>query len=144
MSLNKLLKIGYLTLNYTRCAISWFDFKTERTVRSKISIPLETTGRDFIFTGGVWKVTFYNLKLYAGWFTVHWGDTYTHLRGRDSDIYIQGLIINLDRYLYLSSGIINLLERYLNPCSAIRLFVSEGFGIFRMFHKSRRSLLQFV
>ena len=26
----------------------------------------------FHFTWGVWKITFFNLKLYAWWFTIHW------------------------------------------------------------------------
>ena len=48
-------------------------------------IDFDSTGdhrRDFIFTGGVSKNAFYNLKLYAGWFTFHW---------RDSDVLPGGL-----------------------------------------------------
>ena len=42
--------------------------------------------------------------------------------------------------MYLSSVIINLLERYLNPCSAKRFFVSESFWIF----KNPKSLRNFT
>ena len=81
-------------------------------VRSEILTALEFGDhrREFIFTWGVWKNTFYNLRLYAGWFTFHW---------RDSDIFpwffliplvgfrnpSQGFIIPLEEFRYLSRGL---------------------------------------
>ena len=59
--------------------LSSFTIFRLKEVRSKILILLETTGGISFSLEGVWKVTFFNLKLYACWFIIHW---------RESDIFL--------------------------------------------------------